>query len=101
MQKAQYRKVGAAESLWVVHTTRSSASSNTQPGWAQLDITGAVIAPAPVQQQNYAPDTTLYRWMASIGADKDGNVAVGYALRMERAQTFRASPIRDDLPATR
>lgn len=79
MQKVQYRKVGSGESLWVVHNVRSSPSSTVRPQWAQLDVTGGTIAATPVQQQIYAPDTTLYRWMGSLAVDKDGNMALGYS----------------------
>jgi hypothetical protein len=86
MQKVQYRKVGSAESLWVVHSARVSATD--RPQWAQLDVTGGTVAAAPVQQQIYAPDTTLNRWMGSIAADKDGNVAVGYSTSNATSPNF-------------
>lgn len=80
MQKVQYRKVGAAESLWVTHTVRTgTASSTTGSQWAQIDVTGGTVATTPVQQQIYAPDATLYRWMGSLAVDKDGNMALGYS----------------------
>ena len=78
MQKVQYRKVGNAESLWVVNTARTPAAL-IAPLWAQLDVTGGTIATTPVQQGLHAPDNTLFRWMGSIAADKDGNVAIGYS----------------------
>ncbi len=77
MQKVQYRKVGDAESLWVVHTAR--AGSTDRPQWAQLNVTGGTISTTPAQQEIYSPDTTLNRWMGSIAADHDGNVALGYS----------------------
>jgi hypothetical protein len=77
MQKVQYRRVGAAESLWVVHTGRSS--STDRPQWAQINVTGGTVVGTPVQEQIYAPDTTINRWMASIAADHSGNVALGYS----------------------
>src|SRR5882724_5141169 len=89
MQKVQYRKVGSAESLWVVHTTCGSASdingvcatstTTTRPQWAQINVTNKTVAPTPVQQQIYAPDTTLYRWMGSLAVDIQGNMALGYS----------------------
>src|ERR1041384_5238031 len=78
MQKVQYRRVGSAESLWVTHTTRSSGAT-ARPQWAQLNVSGGTVAVSPVQEQIYAPDTTLYRWMASLAADRQGNVALGYS----------------------
>ena len=79
MQKVQYRKVGAAESVWVVHSVRPSAGATNRPQWAQLDVTGGVVATTTVQEQIYAPDTTLYRWMGSLAVDHLGNMALGYS----------------------
>lgn len=79
MQKVQYRNVSAAESLWVVHNVQSAAGSTVRPQWAQINVTGGTIALAPVQQQIYAPDTTLNRWMGSLAADSSGNMALGYS----------------------
>ena len=80
MQKVQYRRVGAAESLWVVHNVEPTSTSTTvRPQWAQINVTGGTVATTPVQQQIYAPDTTLWRWMGSIAADHNGNVALGYS----------------------
>ncbi|MEO8676112.1 MAG: hypothetical protein ABI569_11060, partial [Casimicrobiaceae bacterium] len=78
MQKLQYRKVGAAESLWVAHTV-PLASNQSAIQWAQLDVTGGTIVPTAVQQQIYSPDTTLYRFMPSIGVDNQGNMAIGFS----------------------
>jgi uncharacterized repeat protein (TIGR01451 family) len=79
MQKNQYRKVGSAESLWVTHNFRSSGSGPTGSQWAQIDVTGGTIVTTPVQQQLYDPADGIYRWMGSIAADKQGNVALGYS----------------------
>jgi hypothetical protein len=79
MQKVQYRKVGTAESLWVTHTFRTSSVGPTGSQWAQLNVTGGTVATTPVQQQKYDPSDGIYRWMSSIAADRDGNVALGYS----------------------
>ena len=80
LQKVQYRKVGASESLWVVHDVQNvSAPVTVRPQWAQLDVTGQVIATTPAQQQIFAPDTTLNRWMPSLAVDGQGNMAMGYS----------------------
>jgi hypothetical protein len=86
MQKAQYRKVGPIESLWVTHSVQASVGSTVRPQWAQIDVTGGSVRPTPVQQQIYGPDTTMNRWVPSIAADHDGNVAVGY--NTSNASTF-------------
>ena len=79
MQKVQYRRVGSAESLWVVHSVIPSAGSTIVPQWAQLDITGGTVAATPLQTQIYTPDTTIHRWMSAIAADHQGNMAIGYS----------------------
>ena len=78
MQKVQYRKVGSAESLWIVHTV-GNPGGTLSPQWAQIDVTGGTVATTPVQQQIYAPDAALSRWMGSIAADRAGNAALGYS----------------------
>ncbi len=87
MQKVQYRKVGSAESLWVVHNVQD-VSGVVIPQWAQINVTGGTVSTTPVQQQIYQPDTSLYRWMGSIAADKDGNVAVGYSTSSATSPNF-------------
>ncbi|MEP7098782.1 MAG: hypothetical protein ABI748_14070, partial [Dokdonella sp.] len=79
MQKNQYRKVGAQESLWVAHTVVPTASNPSGIQWAQIDVTGGVIATTPVQQQVFAPDSTLYRWLPSLAVDHQGDMAIGYS----------------------
>ena len=86
MQKVQYRKVDAAESLWVVHSVQTSTT--VKPQWAQIDVTGGVISTTPVQQQIYAPDTTLHRWMGSLAVDSQGNMALGYSTSNGTAPNF-------------
>ena len=84
MQRVQYRKVGGSESLWVVHNVNTAPVGEQ---WAQLNVTGGVIAPAPVQQQIYSPDA-LFRWMGSIAADNQGNAALGYSTSGPTAPNF-------------
>jgi len=91
MQKVQYRRIGNAESLWVVHTTCGpqlqdsngycdNLGDNTQPQWAQFDVTDKTISTTPVQQQIYAPDTSQSRWVGSLAVDAQGNMALGYSI---------------------
>ncbi len=99
MQRVVYRRIGSAESLWVVHTT-CTASANattgfcptnttpTQPQWAQIDVTGGTVQTTPAQQQIYAPDTTLFRWMGSLAVDGQGNMAVGYSVSNGTAPNY-------------
>ncbi|HYW69679.1 MAG TPA: hypothetical protein VE961_01515, partial [Pyrinomonadaceae bacterium] len=78
MQKIQYRKVGTKESLWIVHSVEVSSGTSIRSQWAQIDVSGGAVKTTPVQQQIYAPDTSVTRWVPSIAADHDGNVAIGY-----------------------
>jgi hypothetical protein len=98
MQRVVYRKIGASESLWVVHTTCGSnqdamgycltSTTTTQPQWAQIDVSGGSVASAPVQQQIYAPDTTKYRWLGSLAVDAQGDMALGYSLANGSSPNF-------------
>jgi hypothetical protein len=91
MQKNQYRRVRRRfdfrESLWVTHTF-SSAAGPTGSQWAQIDVTGGTINPALVQQQLYDPADGIYRWMSSIAADRQGNVALGYSTSNDTSPNF-------------
>lgn len=82
MMQNQYRKIGAAESLWVNHTTGTQspgASTPTGIQWAQINVTGAVVTTTPVQQQIYnnAADG-INRFMGALAVDHDGNMALGF-----------------------
>jgi len=87
MQKVQYRKIGSAESLWVIHTVRP-AGQPAAPQWAQINVSGGTVATPPVQQQIYQPDTILHRWMGSVAVDTTGNMAIGYSTGNGTAPNF-------------
>ena len=80
--KGAVPKVGSAES-WSI-----CPAVLPQPQWAQIDVTGGTIAAALVQQQIFAPDTSLFRWMGSIAADNAGNMAIGYSTSNGTAPNF-------------
>jgi hypothetical protein len=94
LQKVQYRKIGGTESLWVTHDVdpcadlACSARGPTAMQWAQIDVTGGTIATTPVQQQIYAPDSALFRWMGSLAVDSQGNMALGYSTSSGTAPNF-------------
>jgi hypothetical protein len=80
MMQNQYRNIGGVESLWDMQTViNPMAGPQTGIRWYQLNVTGNVIATAPVQQSTYSPDTN-YRWMGSLAVDKQGNMAMGYSI---------------------
>ena len=85
MQRVQYRKLGAAESLWVVHNVNRAPVASQ---WAQINVSGGTVATTPVQQQIYAPDATLHRFTGSIAADGQGNAALGYSTSGSTAPNF-------------
>jgi hypothetical protein len=87
MQKVQYRKIGGTESLWVTHNVDTGAGP-TAMQWAQINVTGGTIVTTPVQQQIYAPDATLWRWMGSLAVDNQGNMALGYSTSNGTAPNF-------------
>jgi hypothetical protein len=74
MMQLQYRNLNGVESLWATHTVVSGAVSGKR--WYEIQDPGG--AHALVQQGTYQPDDN-YRFMGSIAADGDGNVALGFS----------------------
>ena len=79
MAQFQYRRVGNTESLWANHTINSGGVAAVR--WYEIGLSrsGGLVTPAINQQGTYAPSDGVWRWMGSIAADKDGNVALGYS----------------------
>jgi len=76
MQRVVYRNLGDHESIVAVH------SVNTQAGgggvrWYEFRL-DSNRDPYVYQQGTYAPDG-FYRWMASPGMDRTGNIGIGYS----------------------
>ena len=85
MMQNQYRNIGGTESLWLTHTVPSFPNPGVLPEltqWAQINVTGGVVASPPVQQQIYGNlgADGLSRWMSSLAVDKAGNMAIGYSV---------------------
>ncbi len=78
LQRLQYRRIGAAESLWVTHNVDVANGGPTGMQWVQINVTGGTVNATPVQQQIYAPDS-IWRWMGSLAVDGQGNMALGYS----------------------
>ncbi|MGH2595652.1 MAG: hypothetical protein ACRDH7_06790 [Actinomycetota bacterium] len=78
MMQAQYRNISGTESLWVSHTV-GTAPTGVQ--WAQINVTGGTISPAPVQQQIWSNvnNDGISRWMPSLAVDRLGDMALGYS----------------------
>jgi hypothetical protein len=75
MNRFVYRNFGDHETLLVSHSV--SAGSKGGVRWYELRNPNS---PTMFQQGTYAPDTTNYRWMSSIGIDKSGDIALGYSI---------------------
>jgi hypothetical protein len=76
MQRLVYRNLGDHESIVALH------SVNTRVGgggvrWYEFRLDKA-RTPVLYQQGTYAPDS-FYRWMGSIGIDRQGNIGMGYS----------------------
>jgi hypothetical protein len=76
MQRLVYRNIGGRESLVVVHSINTAAGGGGMR-WYEFRLDGK-RQPRLYQQSTYAPDG-LYRWMASAGMDRQGNIGVGYS----------------------
>jgi hypothetical protein len=79
MFNLEYRRLGSTESIWANHTI--TESGRTVVRWYELryDRAGSVITPTVYQQGTYVPTDDVWRWMGSLAADKDGNMAIGYS----------------------
>src|SRR5205814_1575442 len=65
--------------LWLTHTVGNSGSTVAQVRWYELPVTGGTIASSPRQQSTWSPDASN-RFMPSLAADKNGDMAVGYSV---------------------
>jgi hypothetical protein len=75
MMQLQYRNFGDHEALFATHTVMSSGADGIR--WYEVRDPGG--DPVIFQQGTYQPDQN-YRWMGSIAADMEGNIAVGYSV---------------------
>jgi hypothetical protein len=76
MQRVVYRNIDGVESLVAVHSVGTAAGGGGVR-WYEFrlnDDRDLVVH----QQGTYAPDG-FYRWMASPGIDRQGNIAMGYS----------------------
>jgi hypothetical protein len=70
MNKAQLRN----GSLWLTQTVAAGSAAGVR--W--YEVTGLTGTPSIRQQGTFAPADGLSRWMPSVAADKQGNMAIGY-----------------------
>jgi S-layer homology domain len=82
MTPVVYQNLSGTESLWADHTvcTDVNCTGPTAVRWYQFNVTGGNFPAAPVQQQSWTNGNDgLWRWMPSIAANQNGNVAIGYS----------------------
>jgi hypothetical protein len=79
MFNLEYRRVGSTESVWANHTITESGRTVVRWYEFRYNRVGSVITPTLYQEGTYAPTDNIWRWMASLAADKDGNMAIGYS----------------------
>jgi hypothetical protein len=81
MTPVVYQNRNGTESLWADQTTMLNYPNGpTAVTWYQFDVTGGNFPATPVQQQEWTNGNDgLWRWMASIAVDADGNTAIGYS----------------------
>ena len=77
MQRLVYRRRGAVESIVALHSVNTAAGAGGVR-WYEFRIDGAARNIRLQQQGTYAPDR-FYRWMGSIGIDRQGNIGMGYS----------------------
>jgi hypothetical protein len=76
MQRLVYRRVNGHESIFAVHSINTEAGAGGVR-WYEFRI-GQDRQVTLYQQGTYAPDAN-YRWMASGGLDRRGNIGIGYS----------------------
>lgn len=76
MQRLVYRNIDGVESIVAVHSVNTAAGGGGVR-WYEFRL-DANRDPMLHQQGTYAPDG-FYRWMASPGIDRQGNIGIGYS----------------------
>ncbi len=74
MYPANYRNFGTHESVYLNHVAESGGKRVTR--WYEIRINSGTSS--IYQQSTYDPDS-IHRWMGSIAADKNGNIALAYS----------------------
>jgi hypothetical protein len=76
MQRLVYRRIGGREVLLAQHSVNTIAGGGGVR-WYEFRL-DRKRTPVVYQQSTYAPDG-LYRWMASMAMDGQGNIGTGYS----------------------
>jgi N-acetylneuraminic acid mutarotase len=82
MPPVVYHNRNGTESLWADHTVLLNYPNGpTAIRWYQFDVTGGNFPATPVQQQDWTNGNDgLWRWLASVAVDQNGNMAMGYSI---------------------
>src|SRR5438094_3992247 len=82
MTPVVYQNRNGIESLWADHTILLNYPNGpTAIRWYQFDVTGGNFPSTAVQQQDWTNGNDgLWRWMAAIAVDANGNMALGYSV---------------------
>ncbi len=75
MNTAMFRNFDSHGAAYLCHL--AEYNNRRVMRWYELRFENG--SPAIYQQGTYAPDNN-HRWMGSVGADKDGNIALGYSV---------------------
>ncbi len=75
MMQLQYRNLAGYQALYATHTVSSGGVDGIR--WYEVHDPGGT--PVLFQQGTYQPDLNM-RWMGSIAADREGNIAIGYSV---------------------
>ncbi len=76
MYPANYREFDGHAAVYLNHVVEHNSRRTKRWYEVRFDNTGT---PSIYQQGTYAPDTN-HRWMGSVAADEDGNIALGYSV---------------------
>jgi hypothetical protein len=78
IMQAQYRNLPAlgTQSLWLAHTVNSGNVTGVR--WYEIGIAGSSFSLN--QQGTFDPGDGNFRWLPSLAADGNGNMAVGYSV---------------------
>ena len=76
MNRVVYRNIEGRESILALHSVNTTAGAGGVR-WYELRLDDK-RDPYVHQQSTYAPDG-FYRWMGSMGMDRQGNIGIGYS----------------------
>jgi hypothetical protein len=79
MAQNQYTNIGGVESLWDAHSVAGASGTQSAVRWYQVPVTGGTVGASAIQAGTYNPDTDN-RFMPSVAANRNGDMAIGYTV---------------------